>query len=144
MAILTITTNGSGPSDNSDMGSAGNTVLLNKFKVDSMTLQNVQSNFEDILPSLMAGVAYTAEDLVGAEVWADWTPLGQRHAHLCLKHLATLPGARLTAGSRTSGAATFVLVTAATQQMRADADSLGGDSALTTDPSADGDTANPF
>lgn len=144
MALLTINTTGNSPSGSGDMGSAGNTVLLNKFKVDSMTLQNVQSNFEDILPSLMAGVAYTAEDLVGAEVWADWTPLGQRHAHLCLKHLATLPGARLTAGSRTSGAATFVLVTAATQQMRADADSLGGDSALTTDPSADGDTANPF
>ncbi len=95
MAILTITTNGNDSSDNADMGSAGNTVLLNKFKVDSMTLQNVQSNFEDILPSLMAGVVYTAEDLVGAELWADWTLLGQRHAHICLKHLASLPGARL-------------------------------------------------
>jgi hypothetical protein len=95
MAILTITTNGNGPSDNADMGLNADTVLLNKFKVDSMLLETVQCNFEDILPSLMAGVEYTAEDLVGAELWADWTLLGQRLAYLCLKHLSTLPGARL-------------------------------------------------
>jgi len=85
---------------------------LNKFAVDSMTLQNVQSNFEDILPSLMAGVEYAAEDLVGAELWADWTPLGQRHAHLCLKHLASLPGARLVDMAVVEcGKTGFVLVT---------------------------------
>ena len=112
MALLTINTTGIGPSGSGDMGSAGNTVLLNKFKVDSMTLQNVQSNFEDILPSLMAGVAYTAEDLLGAELWADWTLLGQRHAHLCLKHLATLPGARLADMAVVEcGKTGFVLVT---------------------------------
>lgn len=95
MAILTITTTGSGPSGNADMGLTGNTVLLGKFAVDSMVLEAVLCNFNEILPSLLEGVAYTAEDLVGAELWADWTPLGQRQAHLCLKHLATLPGARL-------------------------------------------------
>ncbi len=112
MAFLTIKTNGNGPSEGVDMGPTGNTVLLNKFKVDSMLLQNVQSNFEDILPSLMAGVEYSTEDIVGAELWADWTLLGQRHAHLCLKHLATLPGARLADMAAVEcGKTGFVLVT---------------------------------
>ena len=71
-------------------------VVLDKFLVDTMMLQTVQSILEDIFPSLMQGAEYKAEDLVGSELWADWTPLGQRQAHLCLKHLATLPGARLT------------------------------------------------
>ncbi len=144
MTILTFTTNGNCPSDNSDMDLRDNTVLLQKFKVDSMLVATVRYKFNEILPSLMAGVQYTAEDLVGAELWADWTPLEQRHAHICLKHLATLPGARLASGSGTNGAATFALVTAATQQMRADADFLGGDSVPTNDPSVDGDTANPL
>lgn len=95
MTILTFKTNGSGPSDNSDMDLRDNTLLLQKFKVDSMLLSTVQFKFNEILPSLMAGAVYTAEDLVGAELWAEWTPLVQRQAHLCLKHLATLPCARL-------------------------------------------------
>lgn len=112
MAILTITTSGNGPSDNADMGPAGNTVLLNKFAMDSMLLATVQCNFNEILPSLLAGVEYSAEDLVGAELWADWTPLGQRQAHLCLKHLATLPGARLADMAVVEcGKTGFVLVT---------------------------------
>jgi hypothetical protein len=109
MSILTITTNGNGPSGK--VGINEQTVLLNKFAVDSTMLETVQCNFNEILPSLMEGVEYTAEDLVGDELWADLTNLGQRHAHLCLKHLATLPGARLAALSGTNGAATFVLVT---------------------------------
>ncbi len=95
MALLTITTNGSGPSDNSDMDLMDNTVLLQKFTVDSILLDTVRFKFNEILPSLMAGVEYAAEDLVGAELWADLTPMGQRHAHICLKHLASLPGALL-------------------------------------------------
>ena len=96
MALLTIKTNGNGPANTPALGGAADTVLLGKFKVDSMLLDSVQSNFEDILPSLVEGAMYTAEDLVGAALWADWTLLGQRQAHLCLQHLATLPGARLT------------------------------------------------
>jgi hypothetical protein len=112
MAFLTIKTNGSGPSDNSDMDFRDNAVLLNKFAVDAMLLEIVQRNLEDILPSLLAGVEYSAEELVGAELWADWTPLGQRHAHLCLKHLATLPGARLVDMAVVEcGKTGFVLVT---------------------------------
>ncbi len=112
MAFLTIKTNDSVPSDNSDMDFRDNAVLLNKFAVDAMLLETVQCNFNEILPSLMAGVQYTAEDLVGAELWADWSPLGQRQAHLCLKHLATLPGARLVDMADVEfGKTGFVLVT---------------------------------
>lgn len=96
MAFLTIKTNGNSPANTPALGGTADTVLLGKFKVDSMLLEIVQSNFEDILPNLMEGGEYTAEDLVGAALWGDWTLLGQRQAHLCLKHLATLPGARLT------------------------------------------------
>lgn len=96
MAILTIKTDSNPQSDTADMDHADHAVLLGKFTVPSMTLETVQYHFNDIYPSLIAGVEYTAEDLVGAELWADWTPLGQRQAHQCLKHLATLPGARLT------------------------------------------------
>ena len=96
MALLTIKNNGDHPAGSTDFGCPEHTVLLGKFKVDSMLLETVQTNLDDILPSLMAGVEYSAEDLVGAELWADWTRIGQRHAHLFLKHLATLSGARLT------------------------------------------------
>lgn len=95
MALLTIN-NSNRSANNPALGLVEHTVLLEKFTVDSMLLETVQRNFSEILPSLIEGVEYTAEDLVGAALWADWTLLGQRHAHLCLKQLATLPGARLT------------------------------------------------
>ncbi len=96
MALLTIKTNSDRSANNPANGGAAHTVLLGKFNVDSMFLETVQSNFNDILPCLIDGVEYTAEDLVGAALWADWTLFGQRQALLCLKHLATLPAARLT------------------------------------------------
>lgn len=95
MAFLTI--NGSNRNANTtDLGFTEQTVLLGKFKVDSMFLESVQGNFNDILPCLIEGVEYTAEDLIGAAQWADWALAAQRFAYLCLKHIATLPGTRLT------------------------------------------------
>lgn len=94
-AILTINTHSNPQSDTAEMDQTDHAVLLGKFMVPTMTLETVQYHFNDIHPCLMADVEYTAEDLVGAELWAGWTPLGQRQAHLCLKHLATLPGSNL-------------------------------------------------
>lgn len=70
-------------------------ILLDKFKVEADYFDIVKANFNDIHPFLLEGVDYSAEDLVGAELWTDLTGFAQRHAHLCLKHMATLPGAHL-------------------------------------------------
>jgi hypothetical protein len=72
------------------------TVVLEKFAVDTMLFEHVQDNFNDILPLLLVGVEYTDEDLIGASLWTELTCFAQRKAHLCLKHLATMPGTRLT------------------------------------------------
>lgn len=69
MAFLTINCSNRN-TNNTDLEFTEQTVLLGKFKVDSMLLESVQSNFDDILPSLMDGVEYTAEDLVGTALWA--------------------------------------------------------------------------
>ncbi|NMM15468.1 MAG: hypothetical protein HHJ17_18270 [Rhodoferax sp.] len=74
----------------------GTMILLNKFKVETAYFDLVESNFRDIQPFLLEGVDYTAEDLVGAKLWGDLTGFAQRHAHLCLKHMATFPFSRLT------------------------------------------------
>jgi hypothetical protein len=79
-----------------DIGLAEYTVVLDKFAVDTFLFEHVQDNFNDILPLLLVGVEYTTEDLIGAALWTDLTCLAQRKAHLCLKHLATMPGTRLT------------------------------------------------
>lgn len=70
-------------------------ILLDKFKVNTGYFDLVESCASDIVPFLLEGTEYSAEDLVGAELWAGLTGFGQRQAHLCLKHMATLPGARL-------------------------------------------------
>jgi hypothetical protein len=72
------------------------TLVLKKFLVDSNFLYLVTASFNEILPCLLEGLDYAAEDLIGAEFWANLSPLAQRKAHLCLKHLATMPGTRLT------------------------------------------------
>lgn len=69
----------------------GFVVLLDKFAVDAMLFEAVQCSLNDIRPCLLEGVDYTAEDLIGAELWSDWAEIAQRQAYLCLKHLATLP-----------------------------------------------------
>ena len=86
-------------------------ILLGKFTVEADYFDIVESNFNDIHPFLLGGVNYTAEDLVGAELWADLTGFTQRHAHLCLKHIASLPGSRLTDMSSVHcGATSFQIV----------------------------------
>ena len=96
MSHLTTNITANLPSSDTALALTGRTALLDKFMVDTMLLETVQCNLNEILPCLIAGVDYTATDLIGAELWADWTPLAQRQAHICLKHLATLPGALLT------------------------------------------------
>lgn len=66
-------------------------ILLNKFKVDPDYFDIVESNFHEIRPFLLPEIGYTAEELVGSLLWADLTGLAQRQAHLCLRHMATLP-----------------------------------------------------
>ena len=91
-----IKTNGTQTACSTAMDQIEYTMLLDKFAVDTMLFETVQDNFNDISPCLLVGVEYTAEDLIGAALWVDWTCFGQRQAHLCLKHLATIPGTRLT------------------------------------------------
>ena len=71
-------------------------VVLDKYAVDSMLFELVEEKFNDILPCLLEGVEYTPEELIGYEWWTELTNLSQRQAHLCLKHMATMPGTRLT------------------------------------------------
>ena len=70
-------------------------VVLDKFAVDTNLLYIVTANYNEILPCLLEGREYTAEELMGAEFWADMPSFAQRQAHLCLKHMARMPGTRL-------------------------------------------------
>ncbi len=72
------------------------TVLLAKYRVDAGYYEMIEASVEDICQCLMQGVEYSAEELVGFELWSGLSLSGQREAHLCLKHMATQPGARLT------------------------------------------------
>ena len=70
-------------------------ILLGKFKVETGYFEMFEDRVNDIIPSLLEGVAYLPIELIGEDLWSDTTTLGQRQAVLCLKHLATLPGSRL-------------------------------------------------
>lgn len=70
-------------------------VLLDKFKVETEFFELVESEFYEIYPLLLEDAEYTPLDLIGEPLWADLTEIAQRQAIHCLKHLATLPGARL-------------------------------------------------
>lgn len=105
LAILTITDNtvphqgGSHASEN-PMDMVATMIVLEKFKVDVAFLSMVQSALEDVLPLLLQDTFYCAEDLIGAELWADLTGTAHREAHLCLQHLAEQPGANLSYSRR--------------------------------------------
>lgn len=88
--MITITKLHSKPACASALSTIPHTVVLGKFTVDSQLLEAVQCSLNDIRPCLLEGVDYTAEDLIGAELWSDWADITKRQAHLCLKHLATL------------------------------------------------------
>jgi len=96
MTFVTIKTNDAYPARNTETGLEGDAILLDKFAVNKMFFETVQDSFNDIRPCLLEGVAYTAEDLIGFELWADWTYFAQRLAYLSLKHIAALPGSGLT------------------------------------------------
>jgi len=100
MTFLTINSSSQHTASNSDiadqMSLAATMIMLHKFKVDTGYFDLVESSFSDILPFLLEDTDYSAEELVGAELWAGLTGVGQRQAHLCLKHLATLPGTHLS------------------------------------------------
>ena len=71
------------------------TDLLGKFRVATWFYEMFESRVNDILPFLLEGVAYKPIELIGEDLWADITSLGQRQAVLCLKHIATLPSSLL-------------------------------------------------
>jgi len=84
------------------------TIVLDKFAVDTMLFELVEEKFNDILPWLLEAVEYTPEELIGYEWWTELTTLSKRQAHLCLKHLATLPDTRLSdMGIQNCGKTTF-------------------------------------
>lgn len=70
-------------------------VLLGKYTVHAQFFETIEWRVTDILPHLLSGVTYTPSDLVGEDLWNDVTSLGQRQATLCLRHMATMPGAAL-------------------------------------------------
>jgi hypothetical protein len=71
-------------------------IVLDKFKVETEFFELVELEFGEIYPFLLEDAEYSPQDLVGEPLWNDLTSLAQRQAISCLKHLATLPGARLT------------------------------------------------
>lgn len=77
------------------MQSQDSTILLGKFKVDTWLLENVQAQFNEVLPYLLQGSGYTWQELLGEDFGADLAV--PRHLHLlCLKHLAQQPDSQLT------------------------------------------------
>ena len=70
-------------------------IVLEKFKVNVSLLDMANSELEDVLPLLLQDTMYCAEELIGAELWADLTSTAHRQLHLCLQHIAGQPGARL-------------------------------------------------
>ena len=86
---------GNGITSEAEMCSTDCTVVLDKFAVDSMLFELVEEKFNDILPCLLSGMEYAAEELIGYEWWTELTNLSQRQAHLCLKHMAPMPESRL-------------------------------------------------
>ncbi len=92
-------------------------VLLGKFVVHPQFFETIEWRVTDILPHLRAGVAYTPSELIGADLWDDVTSLGQRQATLCLKHMATIPGAALCAVAHSGSDLTMFELTAAADDM---------------------------
>lgn len=101
MAILSINTRSNRHDDNVDtmsddsMNPNGTMVLLGKFKVETDFFELVEFAFNEIYPFLLAHAEYTPVDLIGEPLWVDLSGIAQRQAIHCLKHLATLPDARL-------------------------------------------------
>lgn len=86
-------------------------ILLGKFKVETEYFEIIESRVSDISPFLLEEIDYTAQDLVGEDLWTELTGFGQRQAVLCLQHLASLPGAGLTdVPSAGGGATSFQIV----------------------------------
>jgi hypothetical protein len=63
-------------------------VVLDKFRVETLYFELIESLFQDIYPALLEDVDYTAQELCGEELWADLTSGGKREAIFCLRHLA--------------------------------------------------------
>lgn len=78
-----------------EIDSSEYTLVQKKFLVDSNLLYLVTVSFSEILPCLLEDHDYTSEELIGAEFWANMPSIERRKAHLCLKHIATMPGTRL-------------------------------------------------
>ena len=88
-------------------------VLLDRFRIEAGFFEMIESRVNDIAPHLLAGVAYNPLELIGQDLWADITSLGQRQATLCLKHMASMPGAPLREAEYSgSGLSTFEIVSA--------------------------------
>lgn len=105
MAILTINSRRNcqpnSPDATGRSNQDGTTILLGKFKVETEYFEIIENRFSDIAPLLLAEIDYTAQDLVGQDMWTELTGFGQRQAVLCLQHMATAPGAGLTDMSST-------------------------------------------
>jgi hypothetical protein len=76
-------------------------VILNKFNVDTLFLEMVRSQFEEMLPFLMIGRDYSWQELLGEDFMADLSGLPKSLASLSLLHISEQPEARLMALSPT-------------------------------------------
>jgi hypothetical protein len=71
-------------------------ILFDKFKVSDSSLRLAQWAIEDVHSLLLKDVAYSAEDIIGNEMWDDLSKPQRRELALCLMHLAQQPDAKLT------------------------------------------------
>ncbi len=101
MSILTINTHAT-----ASMHPDDTIIVLDKFKVDTWLFETVQAHFNDILPYLLQGQDYTAQELLGEEFLADMA-MPRDIPMLCLKHLAQQPGSQLTVIPLTGYGTTF-------------------------------------
>jgi hypothetical protein len=92
-------------------------VFLGKYSVHPQFFETIEWRVTDILPHLLAGVAYTPSELVGEDLWSDITSLGQRQATLCLRHMARMPGATLREVAHSGSDLTMFEITATAEDM---------------------------
>jgi hypothetical protein len=85
-------------------------VVARKLKVHPDFYEVVDGNFEEILPFLLETAEYSPVDLLGEPLWTELTSVGQRQAIFCLRHMATLPGARLLELPSPGGVSSFQIV----------------------------------
>lgn len=110
MAFLTINSSSQHTANNSNIADQMNPdatlIVLDKFKIDAFLLESVQAHLNEMLPHLLNGGVYSAQEILGETFWADMD-MPRHLPALCLKHLAQQPGSHLIISPFSDGGTTY-------------------------------------